>query len=335
MLSGGTARGPGGGGVTRRRARGATGQSREAHWLWHFDTVERLAEMGSWRLDLTNATMDWTRQARCLFGISPDRPGPAWHRFLLFFPVNDRMVLMQAIDRAIDTGMRFEVEAEIVTETGRRRRLRNVGEIDGGGGPRPTLVCVCQDITVRHEIERALERSAMVDELTGIANRAALNMFLTEQIEQRSGDTGLAVVLIDLDNFKRVNDTYGHQAGDDVLQRVARTLVSQSEGFGFVARLGGDEFVLAITEADRIATLRTVLAKLLADLTIEVNGAAGPITVRATMGACLFDQGITTRSEILRRADLSLYNAKALGKGRAMVAGDLRPILPAAGGQAS
>ncbi len=278
--------------------------------------------------------MDWTRQAKALFGVDPGQPSPAWHRFLLYHPVNDRMVLMQAVDRVIDTGQSFEVETEIVTETGRRRRLRNVGEIDVGGGARPVLVCVCQDITVRHEIERALERSAMLDDLTGIANRAAINQFLTDQVERRVGNTALAVVLIDLDNFKRVNDTYGHQAGDDVLQRTARTLVSRGDRVGFAARLGGDEFVLAITDAETIETLRTFLAKLLADLTIEVNGVAGPITVRATMGACLFDPGITTRSEILRRADLSLYNAKALGKGRAMVAGDLRPILPAAGGQA-
>ncbi|WP_010162977.1 GGDEF domain-containing protein [Sphingomonas sp. PAMC 26617] len=309
----------------------------DLRWLDHFERAERLSEIGSWRLDLASTAMAWTRQARCLFDLGPEDPNPTWDRFLEFYPNGDRMVLMQAIDRAIDTGQSFEVETEIVTRTGRRRRLRNVGEIERGGGRGDCsiLIGICQDITVQHEFERALERSALVDELTGIANRAALNQFLTERVDRRTNQGVLAVVLIDLDNFKSVNDTYGHQSGDHVLQRAARTLARHADGRGLAARLGGDEFVLAITASDTITSLRTALADLLADLTIAVEGADGTIAVRATMGACLLDQGITTRDEILRRADLSLYNAKALGKGRAMVAGDLRPILPAADGRGS
>lgn len=318
--------------MTARRPRKPSVPARrrntDTRWLRHFDHVERLATLGSWRLDLNTAAMEWTRQARAMFGLAPNDPDPGWDRFLIFYPYYDRMVLMQAIDRTIETGKPYEVETDIVTWTGERRRIRNVGTVDPTDGRDGCLIGVCQDITTRHEFERALERSALVDDLTGIANRAALNQFLTERVERRRGDTGFAVLLLDLDNFKQVNDTYGHQTGDDVLQRIAATLSDHAEPIGFVARLGGDEFVLAITAPDVLADLRTFLARLLADLSLPVTGAAGTITVRATIGVCLLDEGITTRSEILRRADLSLYNAKALGKGRAMVAGDLRPILP-------
>lgn len=300
----------------------------QSSWLRHFDDVEALAGMGSWRLDLASATMEWTRQACRLFGLDPDMHSPAWDRFLMFYPFNDRMVLMQAIDRAIDTGKSFEVETDILTEDGQRRRIRNVGKVDIREGEAGCLIGVCQDVTAQREIERALERSALVDELTGIANRAALNQYLNDRVDKRQASDGLAVVLLDLDNFKSVNDTYGHHTGDDVLQRTAQTLATHAEAIGFAARLGGDEFVLAITARDTIERLRLFLATLLSDLSVSVNGDAGTIVVRATMGACLLDDGITTRSDILRRADLSLYNAKALGKGRAMVAGDLRPIMP-------
>jgi len=308
-----------------RTIHGAMSQTR---WLRHFDDVEALAGMGSWRLDLASASMEWSRQAQCLFGLDPDAQGPAWDRFLTFYPFNDRIILMQAIDRAIDTGNPFEVETDIVTDGGERRRIRNVGKIDRGEGEAGCLIGVCQDVTVQREIERALERSAMIDELTGIANRAALNQYLYDQVDKRRAADGFAVVLLDLDNFKSVNDTYGHHTGDDVLQRIAATLAAHAQEIGFTARLGGDEFVLAITARETIDRLRDFLATLLNDLSISVSGNAGTITVRATIGACLLEDGITTRSDILRRADLSLYNAKALGKGRAMVAGDLRPIMP-------
>jgi diguanylate cyclase (GGDEF)-like protein len=300
----------------------------QSNWLRHFDDVEALAGMGSWRLDLASATMEWSRQARCLFGLDPDAQGPPWDRFLTFYPFNDRMILMQAIDRSIDTGKSFEVETDIVADGGERRRIRNVGKIDPGDGEAGCLIGVCQDVTAQREIERALERSALVDELTGIANRAALNQYLNDKVDKRRALGGFAVVLLDLDNFKSVNDTYGHHTGDDVLQRTAATLAGHAQEIGFAARLGGDEFVLAITAQETIERLRGFLATLLNDLSMSVSGDAGTITVRATMGACLLDEGITTRSDILRRADLSLYNAKALGKGRAMVAGDLRPIMP-------
>ncbi|WP_242183544.1 sensor domain-containing diguanylate cyclase [Sphingomonas sp. CARO-RG-8B-R24-01] len=302
----------------------------QARWLRHFDLVERLADIGSWRLDLATAEMEWTRQARIVFGVDPAAAMPTWDRFLNFYPFNDRMVLMQAIDRAIATGQPYEVETDIITVDGRRRRFRNVGEVDRPDGEARCLVGVCQDVTAQYEIERALERSALVDDLTGIANRAALNRFLNERFENRSTEDGLAVVLLDLDNFKRVNDTYGHQAGDQVLQRTADILARHADRIGFVARPGGDEFVLAITDRDALGRLRALLATLLTALTFPVAGAAGAIVVRATIGACVLDQGITSRSDILRRADLSLYNAKSLGKGRAMVSGDLRPILPSA-----
>lgn len=313
---------------------GLSGHVPEPDWLRHFDQVERLAGMGSWRVDLETAAMRWSRQGLCLFGLDPAAQSPQWDGFLNFFPFNDRMVLMQAIDRAIDLNQPFEVETDLITATGSRRRIRNVGEVDGSQGVAGCLVGVCQDVTAQREIARALERSALHDELTGIANRAALNHFLDDQVDHRQpegapGAPGFGIVLLDLDNFKSVNDTYGHQTGDDVLQRTAATLADHAQRIGFAARLGGDEFVLAITAQDTLDDLRGFLAKLLVDLSMSISGEAGTIVVRATMGACVLEEGIATRGDLLRRADLSLYNAKALGKGRAMVAGDLRPILPA------
>lgn len=316
--------------LTARVARERVMAERE-RWHHHFKRAERLAGTGSWRLNLATATMEWTQHAFSIFGLPTQSEDPSLERALDFYPVRDRELLMQAIDRAIGTGESYDVETDIVTATGERRRIRNIGEVEFVDGEPACLVGVCQDVTAHHEIEQALERTAMIDELTGIANRAALNQFLAQHVEKGRRDNALALLLIDLDNFKLVNDTYGHPAGDDVLQKMAAKLKLQAETLGFAARMGGDEFVLAITDAPALHRLRDILATLLADLRLDVPGEAGTIVVGATVGACFLEDSIRTRGEIMRRADLALYNAKALGKGRAMVSGDLRPILPTAG----
>ncbi|MEG3176021.1 sensor domain-containing diguanylate cyclase [Sphingomonas sp. RB3P16] len=308
----------------------ATAPSR---WWSHFNHAERLSDTGSWRLDLATTTMEWTPQAFCIFGLDPHGGVPTLDRALEFYPPKDRELLMQAIDRAIDSGKPYEIETYIVSARGEHRRIRNIGEVERINGAPAYLIGVCQDVTAQHHIEKALERTALSDELTGLANRAALNRFLAQHIERGNRDRAFAVLLLDLDNFKAVNDTFGHHAGDDVLQRVAAVLAAHADRIGFAARLGGDEFVLCITDPATVDALRAYLETLLRDLVLPVDGEASTIVVGATVGACRLDEEIMTRSEILQRADLSLYNAKALGKGRAMVAGDLRPILPGQGGE--
>jgi len=299
-------------------------------WQRNFRLTEQLVNIGSWHLDVTTGLVDWSPQTFAIFGRSTDEGAPDLESLFNYYSTRDREVLMQAVDRAIGTGESFDLETDIVTAGGLKRRVRNVGETLFADGEPVGLFGVCQDVTERYFVEQALERSAKIDELTQIPNRAALNARLDELIADRvSAAPGLVLMMIDLDNFKKLNDTYGHPAGDFVLKAMADKLSDHAARLGFTARLGGDEFVLVVTNELAMRDIRGLLADLLFDLRVDYGGDRGVIRVAATLGACWLDGDVPTRAELLKRADLALYSAKALGKGRAIVSGDMRPILPA------
>ncbi len=175
----------------------------------------------------------------------------------------------------------------------------------------------------RDHTEQVLVRAATIDSLTGIANRA--HFFSQLEDAMRSGPSGLAVLYLDLDGFKPVNDTHGHRLGDRLLTAVARALQMNVRPGDLVARLGGDEFavlcpgVVAEAEATSIANrlIKVVAAPLAVDgVTVRVGLSVGIAFARR--------HGLTYDS-LLDAADRALYRAKRRGKGRWQVAAD--PIL--------
>jgi diguanylate cyclase len=180
-----------------------------------------------------------------------------------------------------------------------------------------------------------LRRQAWFDELTGLANRAHYGDSLRGALDRaRSGGTRTALLLIDLDDFKIVNDTLGHAAGDALLRVVARRLTDQVRGSDTVCRLGGDEFVVIAEDADETG------AQLLADRLIQsliepVQISEHTVTVGASIGVTLTDGGTTPDPDaLLRDADVALYAAKAGAKGGWRLAGQIdaagpMPLAPA------
>jgi diguanylate cyclase (GGDEF)-like protein len=160
-----------------------------------------------------------------------------------------------------------------------------------------------------------LVHQANHDALTGLPNRAALHRLLAETIESGAG-AGAAVLHVDLDDFKAVNDTYGHTAGDELLVEVARRLRDVAGADGCAARIGGDEFVLllpAVRDAD--AAERTA-ARLLAALDAPVAVGETSVSVHASVGIAETAPGLTA-GDVVRCADIAMYTAKGAGKHRA------------------
>ena len=154
------------------------------------------------------------------------------------------------------------------------------------------------------------------DGLTGLLNRAAFRDALTLEISrsETNGSTG-AVLMLDLDNFKLINDTLGHDAGDQILQAVADGLRDAVGGQGFPARLGGDEFTVVLPVISNLDDLHVVVESLLHRLgrTVEIKGRT--IQPRATIGVALFPRHGKTSSELMKHADIALYAAKSFGRG--------------------
>jgi diguanylate cyclase (GGDEF)-like protein len=166
-----------------------------------------------------------------------------------------------------------------------------------------------------------LRRQATHDELTGLLNRRETYRILTDECE-RSSRTGrpFALALMDVDEFKRVNDAHGHPVGDVVLRHVARVLGSQVRRVDKFARFGGEEFALIMPETGRDEAVKAMerLRRLLEESGCEVDGVAEPVRVTMSAGVAVGPGHGTTANALIDAADRALYLAKKAGRNRVL-----------------
>jgi diguanylate cyclase (GGDEF)-like protein/PAS domain S-box-containing protein len=189
------------------------------------------------------------------------------------------------------------------------------------GGDARGMFITFRDIRRQKQHEAKLQHAALHDELTGLANRALFHdrVGLTIARLHRQPERSFAVVFLDLDGFKKVNDQLGHAAGDRLLQHVAERLLLCLRPQDTVARFGGDEFGLLLDEAGGAENVNRLLDRVQSELhrPMELNGAEARVT--ASIGVALGAMEYLSSEEMLRDADVAMYQAKAGGKGRYMV----------------
>jgi diguanylate cyclase (GGDEF)-like protein len=168
----------------------------------------------------------------------------------------------------------------------------------------------------RESLMELLRRQALYDALTTLPNRSLFTERLTADFAKRSSDRVLAVLLVDLDDFKAVNDSYGHVAGDALLVSVGERLRSSIREGDTAARFGGDEFVISLpTCADATVAVR-VAQRVLATLSEPFDIGGHQLTVHASVGVAVAGPDERTADDLVRNADIAMYLAKSRGKGR-------------------
>ncbi|MFA7765568.1 EAL domain-containing protein [Streptomyces sp. NRRL S-448] len=184
------------------------------------------------------------------------------------------------------------------------------------------LILNSRDVTERVRLQAQLQHSAEHDPLTDLPNRALFTRRVRQALTgRRAGDHSTAVLFIDLDGFKAVNDTIGHQAGDELLVEAARRLQDSVRAGDTAARLGGDEFAALILgdgsrdPGAREYQVREIADRLRTTLSQPYRIGGSEVRVAASIGAAFADPGITP-SDLMRNADLAMYRAKAGGKDR-------------------
>ena len=177
------------------------------------------------------------------------------------------------------------------------------------------FVGVISDITEARHYERRLQHLAHHDPLTGLANRSLLQDRLQLGIDNalRHGRLG-ALAFLDIDNFKHINDTFGHEAGDDVLRCIAERLRRSLREDDTVARVGGDEFVLLINNQPSIRHVTDLVERVRQSTCAPIHAAGRDIIASASIGVSLFPDNGVVAEQIMRAADAAMYHAKSMGK---------------------
>jgi diguanylate cyclase (GGDEF)-like protein/PAS domain S-box-containing protein len=251
----------------------------------------------------------WGRKAKALDGLS----------VLDAFVDEHRQAAARQLGNllAMPRGATVPLEGRIRAEGGQIRVVEGVGQNLLEDENVRAIVVTMRDTTSRRELEQQLERRAFHDDLTGLANRALFVDRLEHALSRvsRDGDPKIAVLFIDLDDFKAVNDGMGHAAGDALIRGVADRIRSCVRPADTVARLGGDEFTVLVEDIPSVSHVTSLALRLLEvlQLPIEVNGVS--LAVPASVGVS-FAAIDSTAESLLRDADIAMYSAKSQGKGR-------------------
>jgi diguanylate cyclase (GGDEF)-like protein/PAS domain S-box-containing protein len=233
----------------------------------------------------------------------------------LFLP-EERHRLRERVRARLADGHGDTFEGDILRPDGSRRTVEIAIEPLKRGG-RAWTVAIARDITTRKIAERDLAHQALHDPLTGLANRVLLRDRSEQAIAAARRDSDrVALLIMDLDQFKDVNDTFGHQAGDDLLRQVGPRIAGCLRETDTFARLGGDEFAILLLRADARGAAR-VASCILESLEAPFTVAGQQLKITASIGTSVFPDSAVDVDGLLREADVAMYVAKRQGSGHA------------------
>ncbi|WP_144814905.1 MULTISPECIES: cyclic di-GMP phosphodiesterase [Enterobacteriaceae] len=235
--------------------------------------------------------------------------------FKLFMSAREAVAARRNIANFFQSGSSYEVERWIKTRKGQRLFLfRNKFVHSGSGKNEIYLICSGTDITEERRAQERLRVLANTDIVTGLPNRNAINELTSDAIAKR-GDSQVGIVYLDLDNFKKVNDAYGHMFGDQLLQAVALAILSCLDEGQVLARLGGDEFIVLATKTSQSA-LEAMASRILNRLRQPFRIGLIEVYSGCSLGISLAPQHGKDRETVIRNADTAMYTAKENGRGK-------------------
>ena len=292
--------------ASEREARLAVEQAHEDLAL-----AQQLTGMGSWAWDGRSNALSWSDHLYVISGVDRATFVPTFSSFQELVHPEDRERVVELVTASVRTGAPLDYECRLVRGDGEVRTMHALGHAVVEDGRVVHIRGTLHDVTERQRLQEAITAMAFRDPLTGLANR---RLYL-EQLEQAlaraaTEGTACAVLFIDLDGFKGVNDRFGHAAGDDLLCEIGARLRAAVRDTDTVARFGGDEFAVLCEDAGhRVATLTA--GRIERELRRPTLIEGTPVT--ASIGIAVGMQGANP-DELLRQADEAMYEVKALSR---------------------
>lgn len=273
--------------------------------------AEKVARLGHWRLDIDARSLLLSGEAQAFLGL-PARDAWGLGEFEALIAADDRAGWRDQINACADDGVPIGLELRITNADGYTRWLSLRG-MRLESRDRPLLFGVMLDITDSKQAQETILFQASHDALTGLINRVLLFDRLGQEIRRcERADGRFAVLFIDLDYFKVINDRYGHEAGDRVLVQVARRLAAALRKSDTVARFGGDEFIALVPGGDSRERIAPLCEKILHRLEAPIPFGRESLFISASIGAAFFPSDATAPQDLIRLADNDMYRIKEL-----------------------
>ena len=292
-------------------------------------SAQRIARIGNWQRQLKTGELRWSDEIYRLFGVTRDEFEPTHARFLERIHPDDRDAVERSTTEAVNRVKPYSLDLRLQLPDGIVRFVHEEAVVvDDAEGQAERLEGTTQDITERKQAEDQIRFLAYYDGLTELPNRLLFmeRLQLALANAQRQGYT-MAMLFIDLDRFKRVNDTFGHGVGDRLLQAVAERLrrcLRSSDAIArdsdptvstdTVARLGGDEFIVSLNEVSRGEDAAVVARRILDALNEPFRFDDHEVVVSGSIGISLFPHDGGDVESLLKNADSAMYHAKEAGR---------------------
>ena len=273
-----------------------------------------MAKIGGWELDLSTNELTWTREVYRIHEVDEGFV-PNVERAIEFYTPECRPLIEQAVKGAIEYGEPFDLELQIETAKNKRLWVKALGQSRTLNAGTRTLFGTFQDITERKQSEEHVQYLAYYDALTGLPNRTLLADRLLKALATASRQKDkVALLFLDLDRFKSINDSFGHTFGDLVLQDVATRLEGRTRKQDTVARLGGDEFLIVLNSVKDISDVAVAAKRFMDAMAAEFVVQGHSLGITCSLGVSIFPEHGTDVESLLKHADAAMYSAKENGR---------------------
>lgn len=279
--------------------------------------AERLTHAGSWELNHRTGELLWSKEAYSIFNTAPELTAPSYEEFLRTVHPEDRSLVDSTFQDSFRSGQPYRIEHRLLLGNGLLKVVLERGRttLDDDGRPLFTVGTI-QDISEQHEIQQRLERIAFVDPLTRLPNKAAAVRQLARLLRASGTEHSIALINLDLDNFQSINNSLGHEIGNQVLQASGTCLRHLMGPDDWLARVGSDEFILlrpmAMAERGQALQWAEDIRRTLGNTPGMGTGLA--VQPSASLGVALAPDHGLDPDTLLRCANTALMEAKQHGK---------------------
>ena len=281
--------------------------------------------IGIWSYDISDAALNWDDKMYSLFGLSNRSKLDVYQLWTDALHIDDKDATLKDFADAIKGEKDFHSQYRILLPSGEVRNMKaNAHTIYNKDGQASQIVGVNQDITAKILAEKALIKHARYDYLTDLPNRYLFDDTLEQTMNfARRHDQTFALLTLDLDGFKLINDSKGHDCGDYILKEVSRRLKQCLRSYDFCARIGGDEFCVILRDVSQKMDVAFIAKKIINDINRSFQYKDNQLSIGVSIGVAFYPNDGDEKQSLIKASDVALYQSKSLGRNQLQSFGDI------------